>query len=125
VKVLIADDDRILTHLLTHRLRARGFDVSVAFDAMQAWMAVMRTLPDALVLDIQMPGGTGVEVLRKVKSSARTSHIPVVVVSGSVDVQTAESVKDMGADAFLSKPVDVDSLCATLSRLLGTPGKSS
>jgi DNA-binding response OmpR family regulator len=58
MKILIADDDRVHVHMLESCLKARGFRVNVAFDAIQAWMAAIRTPPDAIILDIQMPGGT-------------------------------------------------------------------
>ena len=121
MRILIADDDRVLVHMLSARLRARGLDTVAAYDAMQTWMAVQRQPIDAIVLDIQMPGGTGMEVLRKLKAFSKTSLIPVVVLSGSIDPQGVQTVKDLGADEFLPKPPDVDSLCKALSRLLGQP----
>src|SRR4029453_12825784 len=69
MNLLIADDDRVLTHLLSVRLRALGWKVTIAFDAMQALMFAMRSHPDAILLDIDMPGGTGVEAIRKLKVS--------------------------------------------------------
>jgi CheY-like chemotaxis protein len=119
VNILIADDDRALIHLISSRLRSKGFQVSVAFDAMQAWMIATRTSPDAILLDIQMPGGTGLEVLKKLKNSIKTSQIPVIVLSGSIDPEAAGGVKQLGADEFLFKPVDIDRLYQTLCRLLG------
>ena len=65
MKVLFADDDRVLTHLLSSRLRAKGAETIVAHDAMQAFMSAMRSPPDVIVLDVQMPGGTGIEALKK------------------------------------------------------------
>lgn len=64
MKVLLADDDRVLTTLLSTRLRARGVETVVAHDGMQALMTGMRSPPDAIVLDIQMPSGTGMDALR-------------------------------------------------------------
>ena len=61
MKVLLADDDRVLTHLLSSRLQAKGVVMIVAHDAMQAFMSAMKSAPDVIVLDVQMPGGTGIE----------------------------------------------------------------
>jgi len=119
VKILVADDDRVHVHLVSSRLRAKGFDIMIAFDAMQAWMAATRSPIDAIVLDIQMPGGTGLEVLRKLKSSTRTCSLPVIVVSGSIDPQAIEEVKALGADAYLPKPVEIDQLVSVLRQVLG------
>lgn len=118
-RVLIADDDRVLTHLLSARLRAKGWKVDIALDAMQAVMFAMRATPDVITLDINMPGGTGIEALRKLKQSARTQQIPVVVVSGSIEARDEPAVKELGAAAFLRKPADVEELHQLLLRLTG------
>jgi DNA-binding response OmpR family regulator len=119
MKVLLADDDRLLTQLLSTKLRSKGVEVSVAHDAMQAFMSALRTQPDVIVLDVQMPGGTGLEALRKLKASTKTSGIPVVVLSGSVEPEASVAIKQLGAVEFLLKPVDPDALhqvlCAVLS----------
>ena len=110
MKVLIADDDHVLVRMLTDRLRPKGITVFTAFDAMQAWMTTMRAAPDAVLLDIQMPGGTGMDVLRKLKASAKSSHIPVIVLSGSIDAKRVEEVEGLGAAEYLPKPLDFDRL---------------
>jgi DNA-binding response OmpR family regulator len=119
LKILVADDDRVRTLMLSARLKDRGFKVTVAYDAIQAWMIAIKTQPDAIILDIQMPGGTGVAVLKQHKASSRTCQIPVVVWSGSIDPSAASMVKDLGADEFMNKPVDLDLLYRTLSLALG------
>jgi DNA-binding response OmpR family regulator len=121
MKVLLADDDRLLTQLLSSRLRAKGAEVIVAHDAMQAFMNAVRAQPDVIVLDIQMPGGTGLEALKKLKVSVKTSGIPVVVVSGSVEPQASVMIKELGAAEFLLKPVDPDVLYDVLAAVLSPP----
>ena len=121
MRVLLADDDRIQVQMISSRLKAKGVDVVVAFDAMQAWMIAMKTPPDAIVLDISMPGGSGLDVLKKLKTSSKTNQIPVIVASGSIGPKDEQKVMDLGADEFLRKPIDLDHLDRALSRLLGTP----
>lgn len=120
MKILVADDDQIQNLILSNNLKARGYKVTVAQDAIQAWTAAVRTLPDAIILDIQMPGGTGYAVLRQLKSSIKTNQIPIIVLSGSIDASAVQTVKDLGADEFLRKPVDMGCLLSTLSHLLST-----
>jgi CheY-like chemotaxis protein len=120
MKLLIADDDRVLVHLLSTRLRGKGWTVTTAFDAMQTLMFAMRTAPDVILLDINMPGGTGVQALRKLKSSTMTSQIPVVVLSGSIDPADEQLVRDLGAQGFLRKPPDVEAIHALLVGLTTT-----
>ncbi len=117
--VLVADDDRVQTLMVSGRLKAKGFRVSVAFDAVQAWITAIQTRPDAIILDIQMPGGTGIAVLKQLKASTKTCQIPVIVLSGSIEPNTISTVMDLGADEFLPKPVDLEKLHLTLTRLTG------
>jgi CheY-like chemotaxis protein len=117
--VLLADDDKVQTVMLTDQLRARGYAVAAAYDATYASMVVMRAPPDVVVLDIQMPGGTGKAVLERLKGSLKTRKIPVIVLSGHSDRRIIEEVKALGACDYLTKPVDVDKLDASLRRALG------
>jgi DNA-binding response OmpR family regulator len=121
MKILLVDDDRVLTQVVTARLRVKGWQVEVAHDAMQALMFAMRSQPDAIVLDLGLPGGGGLEVLAKLKRSVRTEAIPVVVVSGSMAPDADVNALAQGAVVFLPKPVDPETLHETLSRILVQP----
>jgi twitching motility two-component system response regulator PilH len=120
-KILVADDSRFQVTLLTKALQDKGFEVVAAQDAMQAGMVALRTAPDAIVLDINMPGGSGIEVLKRLRRSTKTQLIPVVVVSGSDDPGVRQIAMELGVADFLTKPVDLDQLCKTLSDLLPIP----
>ena len=120
MKVLIADDDRVLTRLAAAGLKSRGWQVEVAHDAMQAVMFAMKPpAPDVIALDIGMPGGTGFQVLEKLRQSSRTEQIPVVVVTGSARESDEARVLELGAVTFLRKPVEPQALHEALSRAVG------
>ncbi len=119
MKILVADDDPLIVQLLRTGLRAQGWNVLVAADAMQVGMFAMNQAPDAILLDINMPGGTGVAALKRLKMSVKTSQIPVVVLSGTTDPEIPDTVRAMGAEAFLPKPVDLDEVIRILRELLG------
>ncbi|HEX8830649.1 MAG TPA: response regulator [Longimicrobium sp.] len=119
MKILVADDDPLIVQLLRAGLRAQGWNVLVAADAMQVGMFAMNQAPDAILLDINMPGGTGVAALKRLKQSVKTSQIPVVVLSGTTDPEIPDTVRAMGAEAFLPKPVDLDEVIRILRELLG------
>ena len=121
MKILIADDDPVYVRLVAGRLTAKGIEVVTAYDTMQAWMTAVRSQPDAIILDINMPAGTGHEFLKRLRMMAKTAHIPVVVVSGSIRPEERSEVMSSGADEYLPKPVDFDQLFAALRRLLGMP----
>ena len=118
LKILVADDSRFQVALLTKALREKGFEVVAAQDALQAGMIALRTAPDAIVLDINMPGGSGIEVLKRLRRSTKTQSIPVVVVTGSGDSDIRQTALDLGVADFLTKPVDLNQLCGVLSKLL-------
>jgi len=117
-KILIADDSRFQVQLLASALRQKGHEVFVAQDAMQAGMLALRTSPAVMVLDINMPGGSGIEVLKRLRRSAKTQNIPVVVVSGSCDDDIQHVAMELGAVEFLRKPVDVDQLNTLVASLI-------
>ncbi len=119
--VLLADDDKVQTMMLSTQLRAKGFSVAAAYDATYTFMVAMKSPPDAVVLDIQMPGGTGRAVLERLKGSSKTMQIPVIVLSGLTDPNLKDEVIALGACEFLTKPVDVEALVAALRRALGMP----
>jgi DNA-binding response OmpR family regulator len=119
MRILVADDDRLLSQLICAIVREAGHTPIPAFDAMQAMMFAIRPpAPALIILDINMPGGTGLEALRKLKLSAKTSDIPVVVVSGSDDVGMPAQVLALGALEYLPKPIDPEQLLAAMHRAL-------
>jgi DNA-binding response OmpR family regulator len=124
MRILVADDDRMLSTLICAIVREAGHTPVAAFDAMQAMMFAIRPpVPALIILDINMPGGTGLEALRKLKLSARTSEIPVVVVSGSDDESMPAQVRALGALDYLPKPIDPEQLLAAVHRALPQPAR--
>jgi len=119
-RVLIAEDDPVMASMLTGALESRGYGVVLARDAMQAVMFAVQQQPNAILLDVNMPAGTGLGALTRLQASARTSSIPVLVVSGSTDLTLPATVRAEGAKGFFKKPVDLDALCARLEEILQT-----
>lgn len=116
--ILVADDDRVVVELLALGLGARGFKVTAAADGMQVIMMARRTPPEAILLDVMMPGGTGFDVLKRLRSNAATARIPVVAMSASMDPGLSKKVQELGANAFVLKPLKLDDVAATLRQLL-------
>jgi CheY-like chemotaxis protein len=114
VLVLIADDEPETCLMVSAIVKRAGWESIVARDAMQAVLMAAQRSPDVIVLDVMMPAGTGIGALEKLKLSSRTAHIPVVVLSGVTDPARIERVQELGAAAFLPKPVDPDALEAVI-----------
>jgi CheY-like chemotaxis protein len=124
VNVLIADDDPVFTRLTVAALGLRGCRVTVVRDAIQALMSAMRAQPDAIVLDINMPGGTGLGALAKLKQSYRTRAIPVVVVTAGSAAEDEAKALALGAAEFLRKPVPALVLYAAVCRAVEPQGSA-
>ena len=117
-KVLVVDDSRFQVQMLKMALEERGFEVLVALDTAQAGMFALHHIPQAIVLDINMPGGSGIDVLKRLKHSTKTQKIPVIVVSGNEDPDIKNVALQLGAKLFLAKPVDAGQLSRAIDRLL-------
>jgi len=117
-KVLVVDDSRFQVQMLKMALEERGFEVLAALDTAQAGMFALHHIPQAIVLDINMPGGSGIDVLKRLKRSTKTQNIPVIVVSGNEDPDIKTVALQLGARQFLVKPVDAEQLCAAIAQLV-------
>lgn len=102
-RVLIVEDDRGLLEAYTDILLERGFDVAAAADAAAALRALESASFDAVVSDVVLPGGSGVDILRAVRE--RDPDVPVVLVTGNPTVESAVSALELGALHYLTKPV--------------------
>jgi CheY-like chemotaxis protein len=119
--ILVADDDKVTLEILGAQLRAAGYHVLTAMDAMQAFMVAQRSVPEVVLLDIQMPGGTGLDTLKHLRASTKTQTIPVLAMSGLPDPGLKSRALLLGAAEFFDKPVDFARLRETLERLLAPP----
>lgn len=115
--VLIADDSRIQVQQMSYWLKDHGCKVVSAMDALQAVKKAEQTCPDAIILDLNMPAGSGITVLRELKSSQKTSRIPVLIVTGN-STSMEPLVRSMGAVGYLKKPVTFEKFSSVLSELL-------
>ena len=116
--VLVVEDDPALREMYVWELRAAGYSVVAVEDGVEALRRVERAPPSAVVLDLGLPYLGGRDVQQELKMNPATTHIPIVVVSGS-------DVSDLNPADFaciFSKPVDVDALIAAIQACL-QPGK--
>lgn len=118
-RVLIADDSRFQRMTLASFLMPKKCEVVFAVDAMQTFMMALRSNPNLILLDINMPGGSGIEVLKRLRISNRTQQIPVIVISSEQNPATESLVRELGAVDFLHKPVDEKILANAVDHVLG------
>jgi PAS domain S-box-containing protein len=114
--VLIGDGSGILNNTLKEVFEEHGFDVSQAFDGVECKSAFLKHLPDAVLIDVEMPKINGMDVLRFVKE--KSPRTIAVVMTGAGSEQTAVTAMKLGADDYLAKPFGTDEMVALVSRLL-------
>lgn len=118
-QVLVVDDETELVRGISLRLAAAGFETCAAGDGDRAIATAVQIRPDAIVLDVRMPGRDGLSVLDELRRKDATHDIPVVMLSASlVDRQRA---LDAGARFFLSKPYDGKQLVAAVTAAIENP----
>jgi PAS domain S-box-containing protein len=118
-RLLIVDDNAATRYALRRRMERHDFLVSEAGTGTEGLEAIAAQLPDALILDVNLPDMSGFDIVRLLRADPRTALLPVVHVSAA-SIQTADIVTGLeaGADAYLVHPVDPDVLLATLRTLL-------
>ncbi len=117
-RVLVVDDILSNVKLLEAKLTAEYFEVITAFNGLECLAKMEQGAPDIVLLDVMMPGMDGFEVCRRIKSNAKTTHIPVVMVTALDQPSDRVTGLDAGADDFLTKPVDDMSLFARVRSLV-------
>jgi CheY-like chemotaxis protein len=123
-RVLVGDDNEQMRRLIVELLQAEGYDVAEAADTGQVLEQVSHAQPDLVILDMRMPGGGGVEALRAIRSDPACQAMPVLLLSGSVDLEIDWASK-VGADAQLPKPFRIDEFRETVGSLLARQNLSS
>ena len=121
-KILIVDDEKDWVQMLVMRLKHVGYLTEVAFDAVQAVMQVVQLKPDLMLLDIMLPAGSGLEVLKNIRSRAKTFSIPVIVLTAKGDKETKEAAEKLGISGYFVKPVDMNELLEKLKEVLTKQG---
>jgi DNA-binding response OmpR family regulator len=110
-RVLVVDDDQPIRDLLAEYLADEGYGVDSAVNIPQALASIAHRTPDLILLDLMLPGHSGWEFLRNRRADPMLARIPVLVIS-AVPPERLTSARDLGADAALSKPFDLDTVSA-------------
>jgi two-component system response regulator MprA len=116
VRILLVDDDRAVREALRRALSLAGYDVAPAEDGEAALEQVVESVPDAVVLDVGLPGIDGLEVCRRVRRLG--SRVPILILTARDEVADRIDGLDAGADDYMVKPFDVGELEARLRALL-------
>ena len=123
-RILVVDDDPAVQKLIIALLNRAAMEALSALDATEAAQILRKPpLPDAIVLDLMMPGISGMEFLRQMRQKSVFDDIPVVILSAIVDPEQIREGLNSGADRYLTKPYLASNLVATLQDVLRTGRK--
>ena len=115
--ILVCDDDELLVELLTYRLEGKGYAVATARNGAEAIALAGERTPDAIVLDMMMPVMDGQQVLRRLRESPETAHIPIVMLTARKQEHDILGAFELGASDYLVKPFIPEELMTRLARL--------
>jgi two-component system cell cycle response regulator DivK len=105
--ILLVEDNEKNMKLARDILKFKGYRVSEATTGEDAVASATNGLPDIVLMDIQLPGIDGIEAFRRIRSDAKTAHIPVVALTASVMAGDRERFDKAGFDGFIAKPINV------------------
>ncbi|MBK8551967.1 MAG: sigma-54-dependent Fis family transcriptional regulator [Ignavibacteria bacterium] len=115
-KILIVDDNETLRYTLTELLEESGFECKAVEDGSAALDEVKDTLYGLVILDMRLPGMSGLEILKKIKES--DPSLPVIMLTAFGDIKTAVECMKQGAQDFITKPFDNDAMIITIKKTL-------
>src|ERR1039457_2319964 len=117
-KIIVIEDNPEHLMALAIKLRSHGFEIVSASDGATAMTVLQREKPDAVILDLGLPGGDGFVVLQRLRSLANTVALPVVVVTARPAQTNRALALEQGVVAFLQKPVKTAELMTALRKAL-------
>jgi DNA-binding response OmpR family regulator len=117
-KVLIVDDEADIVDMLQLRLDASGYQTIVARDGAEGYQKAKTEKPDILILDLMLPKMDGYKVCGLLKKDARYARVPIIMFTARTQETDKKIGLEVGADAYLAKPVDVAELLAKIKELL-------
>ena len=125
-KILVVEDEVDIADLIRYNLERAGYQVFKAHDGITGTEVCIKERPDLVVLDLMLPGRNGLGVFKEIKRDARTSHIPVIMLTARAQTEDRIQGLEAGADDYLTKPFSPKELVlrvnAILRRAEGVPG---
>jgi DNA-binding response OmpR family regulator len=122
-RILIVDDDQDLLTVVKSLLRRKGFEVFAYTHWDTAWDAIKICEPQLILLDVFLTGIDGLDVCKKLKSSAYTRHIPIIIFSSYPNIAET-AIYEFGADDFIAKPFEVGEIIKKIHHVLSKKQES-
>ncbi|MCI0714566.1 MAG: response regulator [Chloroflexi bacterium] len=120
-KLLIVDDEAATVDMLSTYLDLIGHETVGAFSGEEGLTSVYSEDPDLLILDLMMPDLEGFDVCKRLRESGDYTALPILIISARFDQQSIDRAMGLGADSYLTKPIDLPKLTSEIMRLLENP----
>jgi len=117
-RILIVEDNKIDVRLLKDILESRGYEILLTGDGVEAIDLAFVSLPDLILMDIQLPDISGLEVTRRLRSDKRSRRIPIIAVTAFAMGWHEREALDSGCDAYISKPISMLGFLRTVESFL-------
>jgi two-component system phosphate regulon response regulator PhoB len=118
MRILIIEDERALTEVLTYNLQREGYESIVAHDGQEGLRKAQTLLPDLVILDLMLPTVNGLDICRELRAGDRTRHIPILILTAKAEETDQVVGFSMGADDYVTKPFLVKVLLQRIKALL-------
>src|SRR3954465_15021005 len=125
-RILIVEDEKDIVQVLEFALKQAGFEPVAARDAGEAFNRIRERTPDAVILDLMLPGVSGTEICRQLKSGPRTASVPVIMLTARGEEMDRVGGFELGADDYITKPFSVREVVLRVKAVLrrGAPGEA-
>lgn len=117
-KILLVEDEEGIASLIALQAQISGYQLIIEVDGLNGLQSIERERPDIVILDIMLPGQSGLSVCRKMKSNPSLKHIPVIMISAKSEETDILSGLEIGADDYVSKPFSPKVLFSKISTIL-------
>ncbi len=123
MKILVAEDDDIFRSLIAAILSEAGYEVAAEPDGLRAWERLNGEGADLCVFDVDMPGMTGIELLKRLRTDVRFYGLPVIMLTVKALVEDQLTGYNAGADEYIPKPIEAGVFLARVAALARKAGK--
>lgn len=122
-QVLVIDDEKDIVETISYNLEKEGYKVSKSYDGMNGFEAVQKKMPDIVILDLMLPGMTGIEVCKAMKADPKTASIPIIMLTAKGEETDKIVGLEVGADDYMTKPFSIRELSARIRTVLKRCGR--
>jgi DNA-binding response OmpR family regulator len=117
-RIFIIEDDPHIADLMVRAFRGEGFETEVAVDGLAAWSQLQERRPDAVLIDLELPGLDGMEICRRLRNDPVNQDVAILIVSGRGEVADRLTALEIGADDYIVKPFDIREVTARVHSVL-------